>query len=74
MEEHVERPPLGLRPKYIHTKCRISEIGAAIERYMEAGYPIPVEWMTEYNELIKKLPIEEKEFMESMKSSANQPE
>lgn len=65
-ENLTPQPPLGLRPRHIHTSCRISEIRAAIERYLSAGYAIPVEWITEYNELIEKFPIEEKEFSESL--------
>ena len=71
MTENDEIPPLGLRPRHINTQCRISEIKAAIERYIVAGYSIPIEWITEYNELIKRLPTEEKKFIESMKSSAS---
>jgi hypothetical protein len=55
-------PPLGLMPRHIHDEKRITAIKAAIERYSEANKAIPIEWITEYNELIEKLPIEERNF------------
>jgi hypothetical protein len=48
-----KRPPLGLTPKYIRNSQRIEEIHKAIIRYTEAHYVIPIEWIEEYNELIK---------------------
>ena len=33
----VEKPPLGLKPKWIHDQQRQGEIMAAINRYLEAG-------------------------------------
>lgn len=47
-------PPIGLKPKSIHDALRFHEVQAAIFRYIEGGYKIPVEWIEEYNELITK--------------------
>ena len=49
----MEKPPLGLAPKYIADIKRIQAIKEAVERYMIAQYPIPLEWIEEYNDLIK---------------------
>lgn len=47
------KPPLGLKPKYIHEAQRLSEISAAINRYMLFSKEIPIEWVEEYNELAR---------------------
>lgn len=52
------KPPLGLRPRTVHDAHRIYEIHQAIKRYTDAYYAIPIEWITEYNELIARLPEE----------------
>ena len=44
-------PPIGLLPRSIAKDARRSEVAAAIMRYLEVGYPIPHEWVDEYNEL-----------------------
>ena len=50
----MEKPPLGLIPRYIHREQRVDDIKSAILRFMERNYPIPKKWIKEYNELIKK--------------------
>jgi len=50
---HVPKPPVGLKPKWLHDEQRLDEIKAAISRYTEKGEPIPQEWIEEYNSLIK---------------------
>lgn len=47
----VEKPPLGLTPKYVKTEERKQEILEAMNRYNETGKPIPEEWVKEYDEL-----------------------
>ena len=49
----MEKPPIGLKPKKYHLLERLNEVRSAIVRYYEAELPIPVEWIEEYNELIK---------------------
>ena len=51
----MNRPPLGLRPRRFVDEERLSEVYAAIARYLEAGKPVPVEWIEEYNELAVRL-------------------
>lgn len=47
-------PPLGLCPRRIHEQRRMNEIKEAVKRYFEANQAIPIEWITEYNELREK--------------------
>jgi hypothetical protein len=49
----VEKPPLGLIPKNFHNEKRLNEVREAIIRYCNAELKIPLEWIQEYNELIK---------------------
>jgi len=48
----LELPPIGLKPKYIHDAQRFAEVCEAIKRAWDAGYPINVEWVEEYNSLV----------------------
>lgn len=47
------KPPLGLTPKYIWEAQRVQAISEAMDRYMSANKAIPLEWIQEYNNLIK---------------------
>lgn len=48
------RPPIGLEPQWAHIEQRLTDVREAVNRYMNAMYPIPVEWIQEYNELVEK--------------------
>lgn len=48
------RPPLGLKPRKLHDQHRQDQIEEAIERYMRDDKPLPLEWVEEYNELVKR--------------------
>lgn len=48
------KPPLGVRPRYIHDEQRSRDLAEAIVRYLNEGLPIPSEWVCEYNELRAK--------------------
>lgn len=54
-EPKCEKPPLGVMPKYIWDKKRLSDLTSAIQRYIGAEKAIPKEWVDEYNELISAL-------------------
>lgn len=41
------KPPLGLKPRYIHEKCRGIEIVRAMARYITKDKAIPEEWFDE---------------------------
>lgn len=49
----IAKLPLGIMPKYIHDEQRREELKQAINRFLEADQPIPIEWIEEYNELSK---------------------
>lgn len=49
----IEKPPIGLMPKFIHREKRLMDVCGAISRYYNAGLEIPIEWVQEYNELVK---------------------
>jgi len=53
-EEKGEKPPTGLRPKFIVDEHRVQEIDEAIKRYEEVGKDIPEEWKEELRMLISK--------------------
>ena len=48
-----DNPPLGVMPKFIWDRKRISMLKEAIKRYLDENKAIPNEWITEYNELVK---------------------
>lgn len=48
------KPPLGLVPRFVRDSERCREILAAIERYNDAGKPVPGEWLEELNERMPK--------------------
>jgi hypothetical protein len=45
--------PIGLKPKWISDMNRLREVQGAIARYYDAELEIQVEWIEEYNALIK---------------------
>jgi hypothetical protein len=62
VRENYQKPPLGLRPRFIVLEDRLQEIRQAIERYMQYNkdeayekFPIPHEWIEEYDEIVEKL-------------------
>lgn len=50
----VTPPPTGLKPQWLHIEHRITDIWEAMDKHIHAMYPIPVEWIQEYNELVEK--------------------
>ncbi len=51
--ENSQKPPIGLKPRYIHDSERIDEILYAIERYTDANMSIPKSWVDELRDLLK---------------------
>lgn len=47
--------PIGITPRWLLDEEREIEIRRAITRYTEAGYPIPIEWYKELNEIVERL-------------------
>lgn len=50
----TKKPPLGIKPRYIHEEERIADLGEAINRRIEVKQEIPIDWVSEYNELADK--------------------
>lgn len=50
MNDKNKMPPIGIEPKYIWKSRRVIALFDAIERFAEAGEPIPVEWIEELRE------------------------
>ena len=48
---NMEKPPIGVKPFYIHNEQRMVELQEAIERYNEANKEIPNEWVAELQSL-----------------------
>lgn len=48
-----EKPPIGIMPKYIWDLQRINNLREAIDRYCEANIEVPIEWIEEYNSLVR---------------------
>jgi len=51
-DKKVKRPPLGLKPKWLHDEQRLAAVTGAISRYTETKKEIPSEWLEEYNYLV----------------------
>lgn len=49
-----KKPPLGVMPRDIWNHKRWTELSEAMQRYLEAGKPVPKEWMDEYIELCEE--------------------
>ncbi len=47
MDEKFEKPPLGLRPRWVVLKHRLQEIDEAIQRYNKVSKPVPEDWIKE---------------------------
>lgn len=54
VKQKIIKPPIGIKPRYIHDEQRLIDIQRAIERYLYACMPIPTVWIYEYNELVVK--------------------
>ena len=54
-EIDMNKPPIGITPRWLLDEERAIEIEQAITRYNEVDYPIPVEWIQELNEVYKRL-------------------
>lgn len=50
MTETVKKPPLGVMPRFLWDERRMVDLTEAIERFTDAGEPVPEEW---YYELIE---------------------
>jgi len=53
MKINISKPPIGLKPAPLFYQKRFLEVCQAISRYYNKGLQIPLNWVKEYNELIK---------------------
>lgn len=59
MTDHVVKaPPLGVMPHRIWRDQRTTELMAAISRYIDAGKPVPREWVGELCALLEEREME----------------
>ena len=49
------KPPLGLMPRTLWLDMREQEVELAIQRYLDKGLEIPIQWVHEYNDLMKRI-------------------
>jgi hypothetical protein len=57
--EKTKKPPIGLKPRWLHDEQRAADIRDAVRRYAAAGKDIPQECLDEHNELtVKKLIVD----------------
>ena len=50
-ETKIQKPPIGLKPRWLHDSSRASDILDAIERYTDANMSIPKSWIVELKDL-----------------------
>lgn len=64
-KELMKKPPIGVKPRFIFEeemkRRRIIDLTAAVRRYLDEQLPIPIEWISEYNEHLG--PKEKKPFL-----------
>ena len=48
-----EKPPIGLKPRYVHDYERANQILDAMDRYSDALMTIPKSWVEELRDIIK---------------------
>lgn len=51
----VAAVPLGIMPRSIWMEKRLQSLNEAICRYLVADEPVPVEWLSERNQLTREL-------------------
>lgn len=58
-----EKPPFGVKPRYLLDEERINELKEAIGRFLESNWPIPDEITAEYNYLTERLEVEGENYL-----------
>jgi hypothetical protein len=53
MNNRNELAPIGIMPHFIWWEKRFEELSEGIKKRVEGGFPIPGEWVKEYNQMIK---------------------
>ena len=47
-----EKPPIGLKPRFVWLKMRKIDIEDAMRRYVKANKEVPFEWIKEYLDIL----------------------
>jgi hypothetical protein len=53
----MKKQPIGIMPKNIWESIRFNELKKAINRYIKADVVVPIEWINEYNEFVKRIKL-----------------
>ena len=56
-ERNKKFPPVGIMPKWRWDQIRAENLCEAINRYNQAGYPVPKEWVDELKNLAPTVKI-----------------
>jgi len=56
-KEAEKKPPLGIKPRYVHDHERLAEIIGAMGRYSGVGKRIPGEWIHELKDLLGQMGV-----------------
>ncbi len=51
----AKKPPLGIKPRWLHDYERMADLADAMQRYEKASCPIPPEWLDELKELFCRM-------------------
>lgn len=54
-ETRIEKPPLGIKPKWLWKEERLLELVRCISRHAQASAPVKQEWIDEMDELIREV-------------------
>jgi len=55
LNESVQKPPVGIRPRAIVRRERALEITEAMSRYTAVGKLVPAEWIEEMEDILRSI-------------------
>lgn len=64
----ITHPPIGIIPRHLATLKRMSELNAAIKRYLDAGLDVDPLWTDELHDLTSSVKMYEEDFKASIRS------
>lgn len=54
-KEERRQPPIGVHPEWLWKEQRARALAAAINRYIDEGFPVPEEWPIELTIRLKEM-------------------